>query len=40
MDFNGQGFVDDVYADKDIRITMDGGSHVILKLRKQYGWSR
>jgi len=40
MDFNGQGFVDDVYASKDIRVTLDGEGHVIIKLRKQHGWTR
>lgn len=34
------GFVDDVYEDKDIRISGDGPYHVILKLRKTSGWSR
>jgi hypothetical protein len=34
------GFVDNVYANKDIRISFDGPGHVILKLRKTSGWSR
>jgi hypothetical protein len=32
------GFVDNIYPDKDIRITSDGPCHVILKLRKTAGW--
>lgn len=34
------GFVDNVYPDKDIRITGDGAFHVILKLRKTKGWTK
>lgn len=33
------GFVDNVYANSDIRIVADGPCHVILKLRKTKGWS-
>lgn len=33
------GFVDNVYPEKDIRITGDGPFHVILKLRKTKGWT-
>ena len=33
------GFVDDVYSDKDIRITADGPFHVILKLGKVSGYT-
>lgn len=33
------GFVDNVYANSDIRITADGPCHVILKLRKTKGWT-
>lgn len=35
-DYNG--FVDDVYPDRDIRIVMDGPGHVILKLNKTAGY--
>ena len=35
-DFNG--FVDDTYGSKDIRIVGDGPFHVILKLKKTYGY--
>lgn len=35
-DYNG--FVDDVYADKDIVIDADGPCHVILKLKKTSGY--
>lgn len=34
------GFVDNVYADKDIRISGDGPFHVIMKLRKTRGWTK
>lgn len=34
------GFVDNVYSNKDIRITADGACHVILKLRKTKGWTK
>ena len=33
------GFVDNVYSDKNIRITGDGAFHVIMKLRKTKGWT-
>lgn len=33
------GFVDNVYPDKDFRITGDGAFHVIMKLRKTKGWT-
>ena len=36
-DYNG--FVDDVYADKDIVINADGPFHVILKLKKTAGYN-
>ena len=36
-DYNG--FVDDTYADKDIRIIGDGPFHVILKLKKTSGYT-
>lgn len=32
-----EGFVDNVYAEKDIRITMDGPGHLLILLSKQ-GW--
>jgi len=35
-DFNG--FVDDTYASKDIRIIGDGPFHIILKLKKTSGY--
>lgn len=35
-----QGFVDDVYGNKDLRLVFDGPGHCILKLRKTSGWSR
>lgn len=34
------GFVDDVYSNKDIRLVFDGPGHCILKLRKTSGWTR
>ena len=34
------GFVDNIYSDKNIRITGDGAFHVILKLRKTKGWTK
>ena len=34
-----QGFVDDVYANSDIRIVGDGPFHVILKLGKTAGYT-
>ena len=34
------GFVDDVYADKDIRIIADGPFHVIMKLGKVKGFTK
>ena len=36
--YNFQGFVDDVYGSKDIRLVFDGPGHCILKLRKTSGW--
>ena len=36
-DYNG--FVDDVYSDRDIRIVIDGEGHVILKLNKTAGYT-
>jgi hypothetical protein len=33
-----QGFVDDVYGSKDIRMVFDGPGHCIIKLRKTSGW--
>lgn len=36
-DFNG--FVDDVYANRDIRIVGDGPFHVLLKLKKTHGYT-
>lgn len=33
-----QGFVDDAYGSKDIRLIFDGPGHCILKLRKTSGW--
>lgn len=36
--YNFQGFVDDVYGNKDIRLVFDGPGHCILKLRKTSGW--
>lgn len=33
-----EGFVDNVYAEKDIRITMDGPGHMLILLSKQ-GWN-
>ena len=37
--YNFVGFVDDTYANSDIRITGDGPFHVILKLRKSGGYT-
>jgi len=37
--YNFVGFVDDVYANSDIRVTGDGPFHVILKLRKSGGYT-
>lgn len=36
--YNFQGFVDDTYGNKDIRLVFDGPGHCILKLRKTSGW--
>ncbi len=36
--YNFQGFVDNVYPEKDIRLVFDGPGHCILKLRKTSGW--
>lgn len=36
--YNFQGFVDDVYGSKDLRLVFDGPGHCILKLRKTSGW--
>ncbi len=36
-DFSGFGFLDNLYADKDIRISSDGECHVIMVLIKS-GW--
>ncbi len=33
------GFVDNVYAERDIRVVLDGPGHVILKLTKESGYS-
>ena len=38
--YDFDGFVDDTYEDRDIRIVADGPCHVILKLRKTRGWNR
>ena len=35
--YNFQGFVDDTYGSKDIRLVFDGPGHCILKLRKTSG---
>ena len=32
------GFVDDVYAERNIQVVMDGPAHVLLKLRKKSGY--
>lgn len=37
-EYKFQGFVDDVYGSKDIRLIFDGPGHCILKLRKTSGW--
>ena len=34
-----EGFVDNVYADKDIRLVFDGPGHMIIKFRKTSGWN-
>lgn len=36
-EFDHHGFVDRIYANKDIRFVFDGPGHCILKLRK-HGW--
>lgn len=36
--YNFQGFVDNVYGSKDIRLIFDGPGHMIIKLRKTSGW--
>lgn len=36
--YNFDGFVDNVYANSNIRITADGPFHTILKLRKKAGY--
>lgn len=35
-----QGFVDDAYGNKDVRLVFDGPGHCVLKLRKTSGWTR
>ena len=37
-EYKFQGFVDDVYGSKNIRLIFDGPGHCILKLRKTSGW--
>ena len=36
--YDYDGFVDDVYSDRDIRIVIDGPGHVIMKLNKTAGY--
>ena len=37
---NFNGFVDDVYGSKDIRLIFDGPGHCIIRIRKTSGWTR
>ena len=37
--YDFDGFVDDVYSDRNIQIDLDGAGHVILKLNKTGGYS-
>ena len=37
--YDYDGFVDDVYADRNIQVVLDGPGHVILKLNKTDGYS-
>ena len=37
--YDYDGFVDDVYSGRDIRIVMDGPGHVIMKLNKTAGYT-
>jgi len=37
--YDYDGFVDDVYSGRDIRIVMDGPGHIILKLNKTAGYT-
>ena len=36
--YNFDGFVDDVYADRNIQVILDGPGHVLLKLNKTAGY--
>jgi len=37
--YDYDGFVDDVYSDRNIQVELDGPGHVILKLNKTDGYS-
>jgi hypothetical protein len=37
-DYQAAGFVDRIYADKDIRVTFDGGQGFIILKLKKHGW--